>query len=111
MIDDATLAALADRLYERLVTRFGAAAAAVGSAPAGLLTKRDAALYFSVTTAQIDRWVRKGMPRAVVGASPRFDLESCKTWLAQNAQQRQTPTTRGRVAHGGVTLLSRKRAG
>jgi hypothetical protein len=53
-----------------------------------LLTKAELAKHLHVNEAQVDRFVRKGMPRETIGSAPRFDLVACRAWLAAHRKPR-----------------------
>jgi hypothetical protein len=73
-----------DRIAEAVVAKLAP------SAP--LLSKTELAIPLGVQTAQIDRFVRKGMPRTTVGARPRFEFAACRTWLdARTTAQAASP--------------------
>jgi len=72
------LDALAERIAHKLALRL--------RGPEPWLTKRELSDLLRVTTAQVDRLVREGMPRFYVGTqSPRFDLDACRRWLERRA--------------------------
>lgn len=58
-----------------------AAPAAVEAAPA-LQTKREISRALNVSSGQIDRFARAGMPYVTVGDRRRFDLAACRAWCA-----------------------------
>jgi hypothetical protein len=90
-MSDADLARLADLGAARLRPVVAAASAAAPTSTSALLTKSDLAQHLRVKEAQIDRFVRRGMPRETVGTVPRFDLAGCRAWLAANARSRAAP--------------------
>jgi phage terminase Nu1 subunit (DNA packaging protein) len=46
-----------------------------------MLTKRELAEFFAVSTKTIERQVAAGMPSLVVGGQRRFDLSKATAWL------------------------------
>lgn len=77
---------------EALADSVAAKLAAMLGAPRPSLTKRELADALRLTTAQIDRHARAGMPRHYVGKqSPRFYLEECRAWLAERYQEDGKP--------------------
>lgn len=105
-LSDADLARLADMVAERL-RPLVASRAAVDP----LLTKAELADYLRVEKAQVDRWVRQGMPRETIGSSPRFDLAACRAWLASNAKPRAAVASNVTALRNmpGVTPIGRAR--
>jgi len=85
MLADEDLNAIAARVVERLLPLLG------GVPAERLLTKSELAAHLRVEPAQIDRFVRKGMPREIVGARSRFRLGAVEDWLAKNAKPRTVP--------------------
>jgi hypothetical protein len=74
------------------INRIAEAVVAKLAPSAPLLSKTELAIRLGVQTAQIDRFVRKGMPRTTVGARPRFELAACRTWLdARSTTQEASP--------------------
>lgn len=103
-LSEADLARLADLVADRL-------RAAVASGPAALLTKGELAEHLRVEKAQVDRWVRRGMPRETIGTVPRFELSACRAWLATIAKPRVAacaPDLNG-VGLAGATPIGRAR--
>jgi post-segregation antitoxin (ccd killing protein) len=81
-LSDLDIDRVAERVVAKLLPRLG------GAAPTPLLTKTELAEHLRVREAQIDRFVRRGMPRETVGTVPRFDLAACRAWVAENARPR-----------------------
>jgi hypothetical protein len=79
MLPDADVQRIAVAVVELMVARMPAAPAEP------LLTTQELADALRVTPAQVDRFVRKGMPRTRVGARPRFELAACRRWLASSS--------------------------
>jgi|GEM_PF-2629562 predicted DNA-binding transcriptional regulator AlpA len=50
--------------------------------PTPLLSRRELAAALGVSPASLDRLTRQGMPRLMVGATPRYDLAAVREWLA-----------------------------
>lgn len=82
--------------------------------PTALLTKADIATAWHVTTATIDRLVRRGMPvQHITSSAPRFDRQACEAWCRANPAPAR-PTNRAPlgdvVSLEGVRPLGRRRA-
>jgi hypothetical protein len=78
-----------------------------------LLTKSELATHLRVREAQIDRFVRRGMPRETVGTRPRFRLADCAVWLKANAEPAPvpiSPTTEPVLPPGVRRLVRRARS-
>ncbi len=82
---------------------------------ARLLSRGELAKALGTSLASIDRLVREGLPREAVGARSRFDLPSCRQWLAQRGKlatpkQPATKTVDGRdIDLGGLLQRSNLR--
>ncbi len=85
-----------------------AAQAAPASLAAPLLDKRELARALDVSPATITRLTGEGMPHLFVGASPRYDVESVRAWLAERGRQGTTAKPSRRETIAGVRLLSRR---
>jgi hypothetical protein len=68
-----------------------------------LVTKTELADMLRVREAQIDRFVRAGMPKVTIGTSPRYDPALCRRWLAEHARPRSTPAPLEALTTPGVT--------
>jgi hypothetical protein len=88
-VEDSDLVRLADLLAPRVA----AALAQLMGTAAPLRTKTELAAHFAVKEAQIDRFVRKGMPEEYVGASPRYRLAACEEWVRKHARRRKKKVT------------------
>lgn len=104
-LSEADLARIADLVADRLRSVVAPAG------PAALLTKGELAAHLRVEKAQVDRWVRKGMPRETIGSVPRFELATCRAWLATIAKPRAAarPPDLNGVSLAGVTPIGRAR--
>lgn len=47
-----------------------------------LVSRREAARALGISLAALDRLARAGLPRVMVGAVPRYDLQQARRWLA-----------------------------
>ena len=83
-------------------------AAEVEEAPSGLLTgaQLDRALGISASTR--NRLVHEGMPHETVGSRRRYELATCRAWLAARGSRRVATTTANSVAaEDGATVAER----
>lgn len=53
-----------------------------------LLTKKQVAELYQVSTRTIDNWVKRGMPFVPCGGAKRFDPVEVAAWLARDAHAR-----------------------
>lgn len=96
MIDDATLAALADRLFALMVDRFGLAAPGARPPPSGkLLTKSELAAHLRRSPSTIDRWAEQGMPFEDMGTYRLYDGSACARWVGQRPRPGRRPRSSG----------------
>lgn len=61
--------------------------------PVSLLTKSELAEQFRCAPAQIDRLVRKGMPRRFVGDRSRFEIAECLAWCQSRQELKTAPSS------------------
>lgn len=111
---DGILEHLADRLAARVVELVSDRMRGEAEQPApSALTKSDLAQQLNVSTATIDRFVRRGMPHFYVGDRRRFDIAACRAWLATHGKAAAEPggTVRSKPSSlHGVRRLTRKGA-
>lgn len=77
-------AALAPRVAEIVVERLRPEHGA-------LVKKGELCAALGLTTSQVDRYCRQGMPRERVKGMPRFNIAACREWMDAHPQKSQPP--------------------